>query len=90
MATETAPAPRRREWVVVGAVTAAFAVVLVLWAALVPAFQAPDERAHFDASVHVAIGDGWPDPGKLHVLEAVDRAARDTDRQAGPSMGELL
>jgi 4-amino-4-deoxy-L-arabinose transferase-like glycosyltransferase len=90
MATETAPAPRRREWVVVGAVTAAFAVVLVLWAALVPAFQAPDERAHFDASVHVAIGDGWADPGKLRVLEAVERAAAETDRQAGPSMGELL
>lgn len=86
MATEDAVAPRRSEWVVVGTVTAAFAVLLVLWAALLPAFQAPDERAHFDAAVHVAIGDGWPDPGRLRLLEAVDQAGSGTAQ----SMGALL
>lgn len=81
---------RRREVVVVAAVTAGFALVLFLWAAVVPAFQAPDERAHFDAAVHVAIGDGWPDPGHLHVLEAVDQAASADDPSSLPTMGELL
>jgi len=81
---------RRPELLVVLAVTAGFAIVLFLWAAVVPAFQAPDEKAHFDAAVHVAIGDGWPDPGHLHVLEAVDRAAGTEDPSASPTMGELL
>lgn len=90
MATEVVPRPRPTEWVVVGAVTAAFAIVLLLWAALVPAFQAPDERAHFDAAVHVAIGDGWPDPGELRTLQAVQDASAATDRDALPTMGDLL
>ena len=83
MATEVAPPRttrtpvpaavpvRRPELVVVSLVTAGFALVLLLWAVLVPAFQAPDERAHFDAALHVAIGDGWPEPGDLHVLAAI-------------------
>ncbi|WP_288468348.1 glycosyltransferase family 39 protein [uncultured Curtobacterium sp.] len=81
-----AGAPGRRERLVVAAVTALFGVLLVLWAALLPAFQAPDERAHFDAAVHLAIGDGWPDPGDMHLLRAVDQAGSG----AGPSMGDLL
>ncbi len=81
------PVVRRTERVVVAIVTAAFAIVLFTWAAVVPMYQAADERAHFDAVVHVAIGDGWPDPGDLHLLRAVDEA--DT---APPSatMGQLL
>ncbi|OIH96969.1 glycosyltransferase family 39 protein [Curtobacterium sp. MCBA15_001] len=86
MATEPPVAPSHRERLVVLVVTAAFGVLLVLWAALVPAFQAPDERAHFDAAVHVAIGDGWPAPGDLHLLRAVDRAEPGTTE----SMGALL
>lgn len=83
MATESPAAPSRRERVVVLVVTAAFGVLLVLWAALVPAFQAPDERAHFDAAVHVAIGDGWPDPGDLRLLRAVDQAEPGTTEPMG-------
>ena len=98
MATEVAPPRttrtpgpaavpvRRRELVVVSLVTAGFALVLLLWAVLVPAFQAPDERAHFDAALHVAIGDGWPEPGDLHVLAAIEHLAP-TDQT---SLGDLL
>lgn len=92
MATDAAQSPRPRpvERAVVAAVTAAFGVILVLWACVVPAFQAPDETAHFDAAVHVAIGDGWPDPGTLKTLQAVKRAASATDQHALPTMGEML
>ncbi|MGN8049784.1 glycosyltransferase family 39 protein [Curtobacterium sp. 22159] len=85
----TAPVGRR-ELLVVAAVTAGFALVLFLWAAVVPTFQAPDEKAHFDAAVHVAIGDGWPDPGRMHVLEATQRATGAEDASAAPTMGQLL
>ena len=88
--TDPVPPLRRREWVVVAAVTATFGLLLVLWAALVPTFQAPDERAHFDAAVHVAIGDGWPDPGDLRVLDAVQQAAVEPRPDDAPTMGELL
>lgn len=78
---------RRAERLLVALVTVGFGLLLLLWAALVPTFQAPDERAHFDAAVHVAIGDGWPAPGDLYVLEAVEQVSG-----AGPSttMGDLL
>ncbi|WP_182046778.1 glycosyltransferase family 39 protein [Curtobacterium sp. ME26] len=86
-ATDTHEPVRRVERVVVAAVTVAFALVLFLWAAVVPAFQAPDERAHLDAVVHVAIGDGWPDPGRLHVLQAVDTF---DDAPSSATVGGLL
>ncbi len=81
--TDPVTAPTRGERLVVLAVTATFGVILVLWAALVPTFEAPDERAHFDAAVHVAIGDGWPDPGDLHLLQAVDGAGAGTTASMG-------
>lgn len=84
--TDPVAAPTRGERLVVLVVTATFGVFLVLWATLVPTFEAPDERAHFDAAVHVAIGDGWPDPGDLHLLQAVDGAGAGTTA----SMGALL
>lgn len=56
-------------------VVAAFAFVLGLWAVLVPPFQAPDERAHFDSALHLAIGDPWAAPGEQHLLNAVQSAA---------------
>lgn len=74
----------------IAAVTATFGLLLVLWAALVPTFQAPDERAHFDAAVHVAIGDGWPDPGDLRILEAVQQATSTSHADSAPTMGDLL
>ncbi|PZE68094.1 glycosyltransferase family 39 protein [Curtobacterium sp. MCBD17_021] len=83
--TDRAPV-RRAEVVVVAGVTAAFGLILLLWAVLVPAFQAPDERAHFDAAVHVALGDGWPAPGDLHLLSAIEQLAP-TDRTP---LGDLL
>lgn len=89
MATEVAPVPapvRSVERVVLAAVTVGFGIVLLLWAVLVPAFQAPDERAHFDAAVHVALGDGWPAPGDLHLLDALAHASP-SDRTP---IGDLL
>lgn len=95
------PVVSRREGLGVALLTAVFGLWLVLWALVVPAFQAPDEPAHFDAAVHVATGGGWPAPGTLHVSNAVvaaqqeqARAAGSTDPSTGssewPTTGELL
>ena len=56
-------------------VVVAAAVLLGLWAVLVPPFQAPDEKAHFDSALHLALGDPWVAPGSQHVLAAVQAAA---------------
>ncbi|QSB22743.1 DUF2142 domain-containing protein [Curtobacterium sp. 24E2] len=69
------PVVTRSEAVRIAVLTATFGLWLVLWALVVPAFQAPDEPAHFDAALHVATGSGWPAPGTLHVSNAV-RAAQ--------------
>lgn len=93
------PVVGRREGVGVAVLTAVFGLWLVLWALVVPAFQAPDEPAHFDAAVHVATGSGWPAPGALHVSNAVvaaqqEQATGATDPSAGSATwsttGELL
>jgi 4-amino-4-deoxy-L-arabinose transferase-like glycosyltransferase len=60
----------RGEAITIAAVTVAFALALVLWALLTPAFGAPDEINHFDAVVQLALGHGWPDPARLHFLNA--------------------
>ncbi|MGN8049496.1 DUF2142 domain-containing protein [Curtobacterium sp. 22159] len=64
------PRVSRSEWLTIAVVTVAFAFSLVLWALLTPAFGAPDEVNHFDAVVQLALGHGWPDPAKLHFLNA--------------------
>jgi hypothetical protein len=75
------PAVTRREGLGVALLTAVFGLWLVLWALVVPAFQAPDEPAHFDAAVHVATGSGWPAPGTLHVSNAVVAAQQEQASQ---------
>lgn len=74
--TPTTAPPRIARWerVAIAVVTATFGLWLVAWALVVPVFQAPDETAHIDAAVHVAIGDAWADPGDLHVTNAVEAA----------------
>ncbi|MFK4482472.1 DUF2142 domain-containing protein [Curtobacterium sp. AB7] len=71
----TAP-PRTARWerVAIAVITATFGLWLVAWALVVPVFQAPDETAHIDAAVHVALGDDWAAPGELHVTNAVEAA----------------
>ena len=71
------PLVTRAEALRTAVLTAAFGLWLVLWALVVPAFQAPDEPAHFDAALHVATGSGWPDPGTLHVSNAVGAAQQE-------------
>ncbi|SDQ72900.1 Predicted membrane protein [Curtobacterium sp. UNCCL20] len=96
---QSAPHPpvTRREGLLVAVLTAVFGLWLVLWALVVPAFQAPDEPAHFDAVVHVATGSGWPAPGTLHVSNAVLAAEQEQaqaqahgDASAWSTMSELL
>ncbi|KTR03390.1 DUF2142 domain-containing protein [Curtobacterium luteum] len=73
--TDAPPAVARWERVAIAVVTATFGLWLVAWALLVPVFQAPDETAHIDASVHLALGDPWVAPGDLRVERAVNAAA---------------
>ncbi|PZE84976.1 hypothetical protein DEI91_05845 [Curtobacterium sp. MCBD17_032] len=62
------PPLSRAERISVIAVTAAFALLLTLWAFVTPMFAAPDEAAHYDAAEQIAIGNGWPDPGTMDLL----------------------
>ncbi|WP_144714050.1 DUF2142 domain-containing protein [Curtobacterium pusillum] len=70
MATEVVGAPpvTRGERRAVIALTAAFALLLTLWACLTPMFSAPDEAAHYDAAEQLALGKGWPAPGHMDLL----------------------
>lgn len=68
-------AVRRPEAVALAAVVTLFAVLLGLWAVLVPPFQAPDEKAHFDSALHLAVGDPWVDPGDQRMTGIVQAAA---------------
>ncbi|TSD09073.1 DUF2142 domain-containing protein [Curtobacterium sp. KBS0715] len=74
--TPTTAPPRIARWerVAIAVVTATFGLWLVAWALVVPVFQAPDETAHIDAAVHLAVGDAWAAPGDLHVTNAVEAA----------------
>ncbi|MBA8991699.1 4-amino-4-deoxy-L-arabinose transferase-like glycosyltransferase [Curtobacterium pusillum] len=93
MQHEPHPVVTRREGLWVAVLTAVFGLWLVLWALVVPAFQAPDEPAHFDAAVHVATGAGWPAPGALHVSNAVQAAQQEQaagDASTWSTMSELL
>jgi len=62
------PTVTRAERVTVVALTAAFTLLLTLWAFVTPMFAAPDEAAHYDAAEQIAIGNGWPDPGEMDLL----------------------
>ncbi|WP_439691972.1 DUF2142 domain-containing protein [Curtobacterium sp. SP.BCo] len=64
-----------RERLTITAIVLAFVGVLVVWASLQPMFGSPDEIAHWDAAVQVAMGHGWPDPAHLRLLAAT-RAAQ--------------
>jgi hypothetical protein len=66
---------RRSEAVALAAVVTLFALLLGLWAVLVPPFQAPDEKAHVDSALHLAFGDPWVDPGDQRMLGVVQAAA---------------
>lgn len=93
--TSTTPHPpvSRREGIAITVTTVTFGLWLVLWALVVPAFQAPDETAHFDAAVHVARGDAWADPGTLHIANAVQSALQEQaagDAATWSTVSELL
>ncbi|WIB62573.1 DUF2142 domain-containing protein [Curtobacterium sp. MCBD17_040] len=64
------PVTRRERWTI-GSITAAFTLLLVVWALLTPLFQAPDELPHTGAVVAIATGEGWPAPGALRVSNAL-------------------
>ncbi|MGN8049770.1 glycosyltransferase family 39 protein [Curtobacterium sp. 22159] len=64
-----------RERLAITAIVLAFVAVLVVWASLQPVFGSPDEIAHWDAAVQLAMGHGWPDPAHLRLLSAT-RAAQ--------------
>jgi 4-amino-4-deoxy-L-arabinose transferase-like glycosyltransferase len=72
--TPTPPPVWRREAVSVAVVTAAFGLLLTLWAVMTPMFQAPDEFTHWDASVRVALDKGWPPPGEALNIAAAQAA----------------
>ncbi|OII10444.1 hypothetical protein BIU97_09920 [Curtobacterium sp. MCBA15_009] len=75
--TDSPAAPTRAarwERIAIAVVTATFGLWLVAWALVVPVFEAPDETAHIDAAVHVALGGEWVDPGALQVSNAVQAA----------------
>lgn len=57
-------------------VTALVVLTGGLWAALTPAFRAPDEPQHVNSVLRLAYGGGWPPAGEALVGPAVD-AARD-------------
>lgn len=79
----THPAVARWERVAVAVVTVTFTLWLVVWALVVPVFQAPDERAHVDATVQLALGNAWAPPGDLRILDAVMAAQQ--EQAAGPA-----
>lgn len=64
------PVTRTERWTI-GSITAAFTLLLVVWALLTPLFQAPDELPHTGAVVAIATGEGWPAPGALRVSNAL-------------------
>lgn len=91
--TTAVSAVARWERIAIAVLTAAFGCWLLVWALVLPTFQAPDETAHIDAAVHLAIGDPWSAPGAMHVLNAVQAAAQQqaTEPQSSWStMTELL
>ncbi|AMM21706.1 hypothetical protein AX769_18070 [Frondihabitans sp. PAMC 28766] len=83
------PPIARRDGIAIGAATAAFLVVLVLWSMLTPVFGAPDELAHFDSVLRFALGYGWAAPGHAPYLNAV-LAARSELLTTGPSARPTL
>jgi hypothetical protein len=92
MATERTRASRGERRAIT-VITATFGLVLTLWALLTPMFHAPDEAAHFDAAVHLALGDGWPAPGHERYYEATSVAQTSVGHVAAsdrPTYGELL
>ncbi|MGW8432095.1 DUF2142 domain-containing protein [Curtobacterium citreum] len=83
----------RWERIAVAVLTAAFGCWLLVWALVLPTFQAPDETAHIDAAVHLALGDPWSAPGEMHVLNAVQAAAQQQatlPQSQWSTMSELL
>jgi hypothetical protein len=89
------PLPRvtSRERLVVAVTAIAFLLLLVLWALTAPMFQAPDEAAHVDAVVRLALGHGWPATGHMHFLRAVDHmvsSAPTTGPSNRPSVAQML
>ena len=93
MRSDPYPVVSRVERIAIIAVTCAFALVLVVWAFLTPAFDAPDEWLHFDAVLQVALGGGWPPPLQMHLLNAsvqMHAEAADLVSSARSSVGALL
>lgn len=62
-AARPAPPVSRAEGWSVAALTAAFLLIVTLWAVLTPLYDAPDEPLHLNSAVRLAEGGGWPDPG---------------------------
>jgi uncharacterized membrane protein len=96
MATEASlrsPRASRGERNAIIAITATFGLLLTLWALVTPMFHAPDEAAHFDSAVHLAIGDGWAAPGHEKYLDATAVAQTSVGKVPAtkrPTYGQLL
>jgi 4-amino-4-deoxy-L-arabinose transferase-like glycosyltransferase len=73
MGTEPLRASRSERWTI-GSITAAFLLLLTVWALATPLFQAPDELPHADAAIQLAEGHGWPAPGTLLATNAIESA----------------
>lgn len=83
----------RGERLLVALLTAAFVLLGATSALLVPVLQAPDETAHIDTALHLALGDGYVAPAEERVLAAVQEAessAASTPAADRPTWGELL
>jgi 4-amino-4-deoxy-L-arabinose transferase-like glycosyltransferase len=57
------PRPTKPEWWTLGALTAAFVLLVTFWAFFTPPHDAPDEPIHLNSAIRLAEGGGWPDPG---------------------------
>jgi hypothetical protein len=66
--------PTRSAAVWVGTASVLLFLISMVWAVVVPVFQAPDEVTHTNSVVRVAQGEGWPRPGEAHVKTALTDA----------------
>jgi 4-amino-4-deoxy-L-arabinose transferase-like glycosyltransferase len=85
-----AVSPRERRTVL--SLTAAFGLLLVVWALVTPLFGAPDEAPHLNSVVRVAEGGGWPAAATTPYYDAVlvMRESAGSPPAERPTVGELL
>jgi len=69
--------PGRAPWFV-WVLTAAFMLVVTLWASLTLSLRAPDEMAHLSTVYRLSVTPSWPDPGSAVMPGAVVAAGDET------------